>query len=592
MVDLMQMRRRMMLNMEKKEYIVFADPVVEQICATNWGDGIGIKPSQAAMVTNLTNEFQQNTNIVSFDELEYFSGITILNYYAKTQYGTFYNCTGLVSVAIPLSVKTLYSTFNGCSNLESVGSLENVEVLTMYAFRKCSNLAIDVYMPNLRTISNVAFNYAGITSISSLGNITSIPGATSGNQGTFAQCTSLARAVLPNTLTSIGQQAFYGCTALADVSLPNGLTTIGTNSFRGCTSLITCDLPSSVTTIGNFAFYNDTALSGEINLPNLTSLGNSAFYNCKSLSKVKSLGSITSIPGDNSNGEFRNCTGLTELDLPNTLTSIGNNAIRDCASLVTCDLPSSITTLGQNVFYNDPLLEGEINLPNLTSLGANVFAKCSSITKVKSLGSITSIPGDNSNGEFQNCTSLIEVVLPNTLTSIGTRAFFLCNNLVTCTLPQSVTTIGNMCFYGCTSLTGEIDLPNLTSIGTQTFTKTAITKIKSLGVITSIPGVGYASDGGTFHSCTSLREVTLPSTLTSIGVNCFRGCSNLETLIVPATTPPSAGDQFLIETPVTLKIYVPYSADHSILAAYQAATRWSTYASRIYELDANGNIPT
>ena len=496
MVDLMQMRRRMMLNMEKKEYIVFADPVVEQICATNWGDGIGIKPSQAAMVTNLTNEFQQNTNIVSFDELEYFSGITILNYYANTQYGTFYNCTGLVSVAIPLSVKTLYSTFNGCSNLESVGSLENVEVLTMYAFRKCSNLAIDVYMPNLRTISNVAFNYAGITSISSLGNITSIPGATSGNQGTFAQCTSLARAVLPNTLTSIGQQAFYGCTALADVSLPNGLTTIGTNSFRGCTSLITCDLPSSVTTIGNFAFYNDTALSGEINLPNLTSLGNSAFYNCKSLSKVKSLGSITSIPGD------------------------------------------------------------------------------------------------NSNGEFQNCTSLIEVVLPNTLTSIGTRAFFLCNNLVTCTLPQSVTTIGNMCFYGCTSLTGEIDLPNLTSIGTQTFTKTAITKIKSLGVITSIPGVGYASDGGTFHSCTSLREVTLPSTLTSIGVNCFRGCSNLETLIVLATTPPSAGDQFLIETPVTLKIYVPYSADHSILAAYQAATRWSTYASRIYELDANGNIPT
>lgn len=249
-----------MLNMEKEEYIVFADPVVEQICATNWGDGVGITPSQAKRVTNLGGVFQNNTQIVSFDELEYFTGLTILNYYANTAYGTFRNCTNLKSVVLPSSVKTLYSTFTGCSNLESVGSLENVETLSNNAFYGCSKLAINVYMPKLNSISSTAFMHSGITKISSLGNLTSIPSA-GGNNGVFRNCKHLTEVVLPSSLTSIGNYAFCGCSNLSSISLPSSLTSIGTYCFYDCSSITTLSLPPLISSIGNYAFNSCTSLA-------------------------------------------------------------------------------------------------------------------------------------------------------------------------------------------------------------------------------------------------------------------------------------------------------------------------------------------
>ena len=96
-----------------------------------------------------------------------------------------------------------------------------------------------------------------------------------------------------------------------------------------------------------------------------------------------------------------------------------------------------------------------------------------------------------------------------------------------------------------------------------------------------------------FGRCTSITSITLPSSITSIGTGAFYYCSGLTTLVVKATTPPTLSNtNALTGTNANLKIYVPYSADHSILNAYKAATNWSSYASKMYELDEDGNIPT
>lgn len=160
-----------------EEYIIFADPVVEQICATNWGDGVGITPSQAARVTSLSGKFQGNTQITSFDELEYFTGLTTLG-------GNFNGCTALASFKLPSSITNIGSkTFYNCSAL--TGSLSiSVDNTGTETFRntRYTNVTVDCItlgdsafrgIPTLHTadvsarctsVGAVAFSGSGLTS--------------------------------------------------------------------------------------------------------------------------------------------------------------------------------------------------------------------------------------------------------------------------------------------------------------------------------------------------------------------------------------------------------------------------------------------
>ena len=99
--------------------------------------------------------------------------------------------------------------------------------------------------------------------------------------------------------------------------------------------------------------------------------------------------------------------------------------------------------------------------------------------------------------------------------------------------------------------------------------------------------------GHDFRECTSLPFIEFPGSVTSIGDACCYGCSSLETVVMRPTTPPALGsDSVFGYCHANLKIYVPYSADHSILNAYKSATYWSNLSGKLYELDENGNIPT
>lgn len=172
---------------------------------------------------------------------------------------------------------------------------------------------------------------------------------------------------------------------------------------------------------------------------------------------------------------------------------------------------------------------------------------------------VTSIPAS----KFKNNTSLTSIDLTN------------------------IKLLLSSCFENCSSLSIEVDMPNaeLNNSYYAQFKGSGITKIINLGNTTNLANYDFA------RNCPNLTEVHLPSSLTKISRIQFWGCANLTTVICLATTPPTSNGR-IFDTRATTKIYVPYSADHSILDAYKAATGWKDNASQIYELNPDGTIPT
>ena len=242
---------------------------------------------------------------------------------------------------------------------------------------------------------------------------------------------------------------------------------------------------------------------------------------------------------------FKGCTALKQIAIPAPVTDISISAFNGCISLTNVVLPESLPKISNLAFSGCTALE-ELSRPaSLTTILNGAFKGCSSLKRVYGFENtqVTSIKDET----FNNCTSLAEIALPASITSIGNYAFGGCSALAKADLASTqVTSIGNGVFFRCSSL-AEITLPaSLTSIGNNAFS-----------------------------NCTSLTDITLPASLTSIGNYVFEYCTKLKTMTVNANTPPTLGSGAI---PSTIDaIYVP---DESV-AAYQAATNWSSFASKI-----------
>ncbi len=166
-----------------------------------------------------------------------------------------------------------------------------------------------------------------------------------------------------------------------------------------------------------------------------------AFTWCRSLSDIVIPDSVTSIGF----GAFFNCSSLSNIVIPDSVTSIGGAAFFTCGSLSSIVIPDSVTSIGHNVFQGCSSLS-EIVIPDsVTSIGNSAFSGCSSLSKIVIPTSVTSI-GD---WTFSGCSSLSEVVIPSSVTSIGGFAFKDCGSLSTIVIPSSVTSIGDWTFNGC-----------------------------------------------------------------------------------------------------------------------------------------------
>lgn len=235
MVEFEIIRRRMMSG--KKEYIQFVDPEVERIAVANYSsDHIGVTLQDAAAVTTIGTKFYNNANIVSFDELQYFTGLTQIANMA------FYNNSNMVSVVIPSNATLMgQRAFRGCVKLESVGDLSNIVTFSAQEqFYDCRELTGDIYMPSLQNWDDSGTFYnCKITSVSSLGSITRVA------KQAFYNCKSLVTVVLPQTVTELPQWCFLNCTALTTVTIHAATPPTCDRPFQGCSALSAIYVPAS-----------------------------------------------------------------------------------------------------------------------------------------------------------------------------------------------------------------------------------------------------------------------------------------------------------------------------------------------------------
>ena len=227
------------------------------------------------------------------------------------------------------------------------------------------------------------------------------------------------------SVTSIGNSAFRDCSSLTSIKISNSVTSIGNWAFYGCTGLTSIDIPNSVTWIGSSAFYECSSLTSVVwNVKKCSDFSSSSrlFENSPNITSFTFGDEVEHIPA-------RLCYGmnkLTSIEIPNSVTSIGNSAFEGCSSLTSIEIPNSVTSIEHGMFSRCSSLIS-IKIPNsVTSIGEWAFGYCESLTGIEIGNSVTSI-GDYA---FGYCESLTSIEIPNSVTSIERRAFVWCSSLI------------------------------------------------------------------------------------------------------------------------------------------------------------------
>ena len=277
------------------------------------------------------------------------------------------------------------------------------------------------------------------------------------------------------TITSIGGYAFAYCKSLKSVTIPNSVTSIGGGAFTGCESLTSVTIPNSVTSIGSYAFLG-TALYA-----NPANWGNGALYINNCLIKVD----------EGFAGHFR---------IKENTRVIAMYAFPGCTSLTSVTIPNSVTSIGEGA-----------------------FASCSSLTSMV-------VASDNSTYDSRdNCNAIIETAtntliagcqsttIPNSVTSIGEKAFVGCRFLTSVTIPNSVTSIEYDAFKGTALYNNPANWEN----GALYINNCLIKVDKGFVGHFRIKENTRVIASWAFWGCSALTSVTIPNSVTSIGHGAF-----------------------------------------------------------------------
>ena len=286
-----------------------------------------------------------------------------------------------------------------------------------------------------------------------------------------------------------------------------------------------------VTSIADNAFKNCYMKS--INLPNtITSIGNYAFQGCNRLMSVtfpsglKSLGAYA----------FQNCAKLVSVTLPDGLTSIGDYTFNRCFKLESVTLPNSLTSIGNHAFSFCDLLTS-INIPTkVTDIGACAFLNCGLLTSLELPDHLTMLK----DGTFYGCSKLVSLNIPSSLNTIAAEVF--CGNKITSFIvPHGLKSIERTSFRGCVDL-ASVYIPDLATwcnmyFGDDLFANPLYyaehlylgeTELRNLVIPSGIPFIGNRA----FCHFNGLRSAVISNDVTGIGEQSFEECENLDSVVI------------------------------------------------------------
>ena len=415
-----------------------------------------------------------------------------------------------------------------------IEDFDKLKKIGKWAFYRCTALISIIIPDSVTLIDEHAFQHCtGLTSVDIPDSVTSI------DYSAFCGCTSLTSITIPDSVTTISENAFCGCRSLTSVTIGNSVSTIDRDAFHKCTSLTSITIPDSVKSIGDYAFYFCSGLT-KVTIPSsVIEIGDEAFRGCENLKKVyvEDIEKFKKIRFANIDADPTYYGAeLIELkkDLNEALISWNDSDIEDSGLINTSDVKKQMNY--QLIYKLDEPRRIRIFGGNYTEYKDKVYIEGEDVQLKDGCTVKEYKPGEYrvyiedfdkiADFTFYECTELISIIIPNSVTSIGEHAFRCCRGLTSIIIPDKVTLIGESAFYYCTGLTSVTIGNSVTSIDYGAFS--GCSGLTSVTIPNSVKSIcGYV-----FRGCTGLTSATISDSVKSIGSYAFYECENLKKVYV------------------------------------------------------------